>query len=265
MKQFSTKDKQGIMLIAAVVVLLGSIFAYKMHLTSRPKPDAQNCVDPVVRKSAFVLDQSDSIPEQTSVEIMRRLREAIDKDVQENELVTIFQVTDKSRTELRPIFSKCKPKRDGNELTENIRMIQKKFKSEFVEPLDEALSNPPPKSSSSPIGEILIDLSLTGFLSGEKNRLFVFSDLMQNSNNTSLYDCQSAGQAIAEFRAKRAGAVERPTFRNTAVSLNFIPREGIEKSALACRNGFWNWFFGDTEGPNASLTPTYLPGGASMK
>ncbi|MFC3442168.1 hypothetical protein ACFOKF_13405 [Sphingobium rhizovicinum] len=265
MKQFSNKDKQGMMLIAAVVVLLVLIVAYNMHLTSRPKPDARSCIAPVVRKSVFVLDQSDSIPEQTSVEIMRRIREAIDKDVQENELVTIFQVTDEARTALRPIFNKCKPKRDGNELTENARMIQKKFQSEFIEPLDEALSNPPPKSSTSPIGEILIDLSLTGFLSGENNRLFVFSDLMQNSNNSSLYACQSADQAIAQFRAKRTGAVERPTFRNTAVSLNFIPREGITQTALACRNGFWNWFFGDTEGPNASVTPNYLPGGAMMK
>ncbi|WP_323810211.1 hypothetical protein [Sphingobium baderi] len=265
MNSLSKKDKQGLMLIAAVVAILGLIVAYNMRLASRPKPDAQSCIQPVSKKTVFVLDQSDTIPEQTSIEIVRRIREAIAKDVQENELVTIFQVTDASRTSLRPIFTKCKPKQDGNELTENKRFIQKAFQEEFMHPLEDALSHAPPKSSSSPIGEILIDLSLTGFLSGEENRLYVFSDLMQNSSNASLYACRNADQAISEFRSKRAGAVERPSFHNAAISLNFIPREGIPRSALDCRNGFWNWFFGDTDGPNASVTPNYLPGGVAMQ
>jgi hypothetical protein len=264
MSALSKKDRQGIGLIALVVVIAGLLIAYNLSLSSRAKPDALNCISPVTKKSVFVIDQSDSIPGQTSIEILRRIRNAITSDVSANELVTIIQITDGSRTHLEPIFSKCKPAEDGNELTDNVRQIRKRFADEFEKPLEAALATATPKSSTSPIGEVLIDLSLSDYLRGVTNRLFVFSDLMQNSANTSLYRCSDSKQAIAEFKARRAGAVERPTFKNTAISLNFIPREGIGREAVRCRTGYWSWFFGDNEGPNASLTPDYLPGGAKI-
>jgi hypothetical protein len=264
MKVLSKKDKQGIGLIAAVVIIVGLLIAYNLSLSSRQRPDALNCIAPVTKKTVFVIDQSDSIPEQTAAEILRRIRNAVASDVSDNEQVTIFQVTDGSRTHLEPIFSKCKPAKDGFELTENVRMIRKRFADEFAKPLEAALATATPKSSTSPIGEVLIDLSLSDYLRGDTNRLFVFSDLMQNSGNTSLYRCSDSKHAVSEFRARRSGAVERPTFRNTAISLNFIPREGIGAPTVRCRAGFWSWFFGDNEGANASLTPDYLPGGAKL-
>jgi len=264
MTALSTKDRQGLLIIAVVLLVLAILIGYNFTLSSRPKPDGRNCVAPIVKRTVFVIDQSDTIAAQTSTEILRRIRDIVSTGVAANELVTIFQITDGSRTHLEPIFSKCKPASDGNELTENVRMIQKRFVQEFEKPLEAALLTPSPKSKSSPIGEVLIDTSLSEYLRGDTNRLVVFSDFMQNSDNASLYRCGSSQQAIAEFKDRRAGAVERPSFRNTDVALNFIPREGIGEDALRCRTAFWAWFFGDNEGPSASLTTDYLPGGAKM-
>jgi hypothetical protein len=264
MTNLSKKDKQGVALIVAVFVGLAILVFYNISLSSRAKPDARSCIAPIAKRTVFVVDQSDSIASQTSSEILRRIRKVVSADVSSNELVTIFQITDGSRTHLEPIFSKCKPEQGGNELTDNVRLIQKRFVEEFDKPLETALAASPPKSENSPIGEVLIDVSLSDYLRGETNRLVIFSDLMQNSGNASLYRCGDSRQAIAEFRNRRAGAVERPTFKNTNIALNFIPREGIGHEALRCRTGFWAWFFGDNEGSNASLTPDYLPGGAKM-
>jgi hypothetical protein len=211
MTGFTQKDKHGIALIIAVLLALGAMLSYNMRLASKPKADANNCILPINKKSVFFIDQSDSIPSQTSTEIVRRILNIVSSDVSSNELVTIFQITDASRAHLEPIFSKCKPARDGSELTENVRLIRKRFTEEFEKPLKVALATPPPKADTSPIGEVLIDLSLTDYLRGDVNRLVVFSDLMQNTKNISLYRCTGSKQAIADFRAHRAGAVERPT------------------------------------------------------
>jgi hypothetical protein len=72
-----------------------------------------------------------------------------------------------------------------------------------------------------------------------------------------------AGGIISECWA-RSPRNPHPTFKNTAITLDFIPREGIGQNTLRCRTGFWAWFFGDNEGTNASLTPDYLPGGARI-
>lgn len=261
MTALSKKDKQGILLIAVLVVAAMAAVFVSHAASNRPKPDARNCISPIQAKTVFVIDQSDSIPDQTADEIVKRIGSVIDADVQANELVSIFQVTDGARQNLKPIFSYCKPAADGNELTENTRIIKQRFKTQFEEPLRKALASRPPVSKTSPIGEILIDISLMDELRSDRSRLVVFSDLMQNSPSTRMYGCASKDQAIAQFHAQRAGAVERPTFKNAEIRLNIIPRQGIGQAAVQCRDGFWTWFFGDNSGPNSALAkPEYLPG-----
>jgi hypothetical protein len=157
------------------------------------------------------------------------------------------------------------PQRDGSDLTENRRKIQRQFAERFTKPLDAALAGTPAKSDSSPISEAVSDLSASEFLGAPTNRLIIFSDMLQNSDNASLYGCTSAKAAIVDFRSHRAGAIERPTFQNTAVELHVIPREGIGAETVKCRDGFWAWFFGNDDGADAGLTMKMLPGGARIQ
>ncbi len=265
MSTLSAKDRQGVWLIALVLIAVGAMFAFNMHLSARPKPDSRSCIAPVSRKTVFLIDLSDAIPDQTADEIRSRVLKAVSKDVQFNELVSVFVINNNSRTQLTPIFNACKPQKSGSEITENVRMIEKRFSDNFQKPLERALATRPPRSSTSPVGEAVIDLSLSDYLRAPESRLVVFSDMMQNSGNYSLYGCTSAQAAIASFRQHRAGALERPTFMNTDVRLNFIPREGVGQAVAACRQGFWAWFFGDNEGPKAGLNSDYLPGGAKVE
>jgi hypothetical protein len=265
MASFSKKDQQGLFLIAGVAVLVVLAFAFGYHQSNRPKLDGRSCPADIARATVIVIDRSDDTPSQTLDEMVARTRRFVTEVAQEGELVSLFEISGASRTSLKPVFSACMPQRDGSDIYENRRKIQRAFVDRFARPLEAALAAKPVRSDSSPISEAVIDLSASEYLSAPVNRLIVFSDLLQNSPNASLYGCSSARSAIADFRSHRAGAIERPTFRNAAIELNIIPREGIGRATVACRDGFWAWFFGDDEGSDAGLTTRMLPGGARVK
>jgi hypothetical protein len=264
MAALSKKDRHGLMLIATVLALVAVLLTFNWRLSDKPKPDQRNCLTPIERKTVIVVDRSDDTPTQTVREIVARVKRFALERAQENELISLFEISGASRTALNPVFSACLPQKDGNDLFENRRHIQRYFEEHFATPLDAALARPPALSESSPISEAIIDLSASEYLDAPSNRLLVFSDLIQNSDNTSLYGCTSARQAIAQFREHRAGAIERPKFENTTVELNIIPREGIGPATVACRDGFWAWFFGDNEGAESELDTKMLPGGAKV-
>jgi hypothetical protein len=265
MAALSKKDKQGFLLIASVVLLVLLLFVANYQRSNKPKLDDRSCPAVLGRSTAIVIDRSDYTPSQTLDEILARTKRFISERALEGELISLFEISGSSRMSLKPVFSACLPQRDGNDLYENRRKIQRQFGERFAKPLDQALAATPTPSKSSPISEAIIDLSASEYLAAPTNRLIVFSDLLQNSPNASLYGCSSAKTAIAEFRSHRAGAIERPTFRNTAVELNVIPREGIGHDTVACRDGFWAWFFGDDDGPEAGVTTKMLPGGARIQ
>lgn len=265
MATFSKKDQQGFLLIAAVAVLVVIAFAFSYRQSNRPKLDERSCPADIIRATAIVIDRSDDTPSQTLDEIVARTKRFVTEGAQQGELVSLFEISGASRTALKPVFSACVPQRDGSDLTENRRKIQRQFAERFTKPLDAALAGTPVKSDSSPISEAVSDLSASEFLGAPTNRLIIFSDMLQNSDNASLYGCTSAKAAIAGFRSHRAGAIERPTFRNTAIELHVIPREGIGAETVRCRDGFWAWFFGDDDGVDAGLTMKMLPGGARVQ
>ena len=265
MPALTKKDRQGLMLMGAVAVLMIALFALSARLSDKPKLDERSCQSSITRKTAILIDRSDDAPTQTVDEIVSRVKGFVSDRAQEGELVSLFEVSGQSRTSLAPVFSACVPRRDGNDLYENRRKIQRYFDQRFARPLERALSRASVQSDSSPISEAIIDLSASSYLDAGANRLIVFSDLLQHSANASLYGCSDAKDAIAAFRANRAGAIERPTFRNTAVELNVIPREGVGAAGVRCRDGFWTWFLGDAAGPQAGVEIRMLPGGARVQ
>jgi hypothetical protein len=265
MASFSKKDRQGFLIIAGVALVLLVAFAFSYRMSNKPKLDERSCPASIARSTAIVIDRSDDTPAQTLNEVLARTKRFVAETAQQGELVSLFEISGTSRTSLKPVFSACVPQRDGNDIYENRRKIQRTFSERFSKPLESALAAEPTKSDSSPISEAVIDLSASEYLSAPANRLIVFSDMLQNSDNATLYGCTAAKTAIAEFRSHRAGAIERPTFRNTAIELNVIPREGIGRETVKCRDGFWAWFFGDNEGTDAGLTLRMLPGGARIQ
>lgn len=264
MANLSAKDKQGFGLIAVVAAVLIGAMGFNYSLSGREKPDEKNCLSSIARKTVIVIDRSDATPRQTVDEIAARIRNYVSGSAQENELVAIYEVSEGARTELSPIFSACVPKKDGNDLYEHRASIKKFYEQRFAKPLADALSRPATTSDSSPVAEVLTDLSASDVMQSSSTRLMVFSDMMQNSSNSSLYGCRDGRSAVAAYKRSRSGSIDRPEFRNTSVELHLVPREGLDPAAVQCRARFWTWFFGNNEGSGDGVEFRPLPGGAAV-
>lgn len=256
----SDKDKQGYMLIAgvlAVVVVLGALKA----ATTPQQPGPDLCVGEVDASTAILIDRSDDVTEQTRDEIRARALAYVKDSVRENERVSVFAINQGSSTALMPLISLCRPRRYGSRMTENVRVIEKRYRESFEGPLNSALRVPAGSSAESPIAQALTDISLSHYLNSKRNTLIVFSDMLENTPRFSLYQCDSPDAVIDRYRQSRIGAQERPKFMNTSVRLNIIPRLGQSRDEVQCRDRLWTWFFGDDAGADAGLAVHYLPGG----
>ena len=254
------KDKKGLLYIGLVVASLAAAVGVKLAIGTPAKPGPDGCVGKVTANTVIVLDHSESLTQQTLSEISTRALAHVLNKAQVNERVTVFNVSDHSKKQLVPTFSRCKPAQDGNRAYENTRGLEKAFKVTFLEPLQAVLKAEPVGAKESPVAQALIDISLTHYLRGERNALLVFSDMLENTPKFSMYGCADGKQAVAKFRESRKGAQERPQFRHTSISLNMIPRLDVGKPTLKCRDQVWEWFFGDNEGAGARSDIDYLPG-----
>jgi hypothetical protein len=260
----STKDKQGIWVIAGVFGVLVAVLLLKMQQDSKPKPGPDNCVGLVAANTVVVLDHTERISEQTLEEIVSRAMAHVRDHVKVNERVTVFTVSDLSKQSLKPLLSICRPPESGNRAVEDVRALRKRFQENFEKPLRQALAVTPGDSKESPIAQAITDISLSQYLRGDTNTLLVFSDMLENTQRFTLYRCKSPSDTIARYRESRRGAMERPQFKNTLVALNLIPRMDQPSTTLKCRDQLWPWFFGDNDGPQAKLNTDYLPGGTPM-
>ncbi|MDR5757794.1 hypothetical protein [Caballeronia sp. LZ035] len=249
----------GIVAGVSAILLMGFLVASKLM---KPAPlDAKGCGQTIASKTVIVLDTSDGVPVQTHQEIIDRVKNRIDKKVQDGDLVSVFTISALSKKSLVPAFAYCKPRRIGNALKESTRILERTYLMKFQKPLEAAIRAPIQGSMESPIAQSLVDLSLSDYVRSNGNTtLIVFSDMMEYTDRFSLYNCDSGSLAIKSFRDSRGAAVARPTFHNVDIEINIIPRIGTTAAVGRCRDTFWAWFFGDDEGPSARFTPSNLPG-----
>lgn len=221
------------------------------------------CEPSASEKTVVVLDHSEGVSTQTAAAIVNRTWAFIESKVADGERVSVFMLSQASQKDLKPVFTGCKPRHDGNRTIEDVKRVKADFEKRFKKPLEEQLALPITNSPESPIAEGLIDLSLDvkHFRSTGSTKLLVFSDFLQHSSALSLYKCTDGPQAVQQFRTARSGKQERPEFKNTEVQMHVIPRAGISRAAVQCRAYYWNWFFGDTSCKGSvCVAPEYLPG-----
>lgn len=252
------KRTQAWWMIAGSLTFVIALLSAKVFVSPPPL-----CNPEVKSKTVVVLDYSEAVSAQTTAAIVDRTWQFIESSVADGERVSVFMLSQLSKKDLKPVFSACKPRHEGNRTIEDVRKVTKKFEESFKQPIRAELGKPIPGSDESPIAEGLVDLSLdsTNFRSSDTTKLIVFSDFIQHSPALSMYKCSDAAKAVKQFRDARIGQQERPVFRNVDIQMHIIPRNGMLRPAMQCRDQFWLWFFGDTTcKKGACLVPEYLPG-----
>ena len=255
-----TQREKAWYIIGGSIAFLAAILV--LNKGTGPKP----ICDPNVKtKTVIVIDHSETVATQTLEAIVERAWKHIDEKAAPGELVSVYDITKQSKTNLQPSFEGCKPRKDGSQYVENVKKIKLDFEN-FKKKLREELSAPIKISNGpveSPIAQVLIDLSLDDkhFRSTDGTRLLVFSDFYEYTQKFSLYSCSDAQQGIQQFRQSKTGSMERPIFKNVEVEMHRIPRLSVSTSSLPCRTVFWNWFFGDLTCKNSTcLSADFLPG-----
>ena len=204
---------------------------------------------------AVLLDLTDTLqPVQ-----YQRLRGLLDDrigDAKQGALIAVGAVR-ADATERDADFARCKPAtgKKANELYQNPRMIEERYRQEFLEPFKAIVSAMlnSPAADHSPIMESLQALlvSAPGFVDASYlRRVIIVSDLIQNSEAFSFYRGDSWRRFIRSQDAERlAGRLQ-----GVEVEICRVPRPGskVDKAAV---DDFWANYF-DRAGASRVLAST---------
>ena len=216
--------------------------------TKNQRDQITQCLEQVEIKHVFIIDQSSLMSIQTQTEILSRIKQQI-AQIKKHDFVALYIITPQSLSQLRPIFQACKVQEDFDEnLMKSAKLsLYRDLKPQVITPL----------------AEILLDINLSHQnINAKFNKLYIYSDLLHKSPHLSLFESLDSTHSIQQFKKSRVGSEQRPTFINTFVYLNIIPRANLSEQLVKNRDGFWSWFFGDMRGTRSSygLERHDLPG-----
>ena len=204
---------------------------------------------------AVLLDLTDSLnPVQH-----KRLRGLLDKRIADAEQGTLIAVgaVRADASEQDADFARCKPAtgEHANELYQNPRMIEERYRKEFLDPFEAIVSAmlDSPAADRSPIMESLQALLVAapGFVDASyPRRVIVVSDLVQNSGAFSFYRGDTWQRFVRSQDAQRLAS----RLQGVEVEICHIPRPGarVDKAAV---DDFWTNYF-DQAGASRILVST---------
>lgn len=109
---------------------------------------------------------------------------------------------DGSGQTIAPVLSLCKPAQEGNELTQNVKKIHRRFQKNFLDKLTAEID----KATNTALGERSPIMEMVQFLSrvstisepsqGQPRTLILVSDLLQSSESFSSYKPVGKGKAM---------------------------------------------------------------------
>jgi len=208
---------------------------------------------------AVLLDLTDSLnPVQHN-----RLRGLLDSridDARQGTLIAVGAVR-VDAAERGAVFARCKPAtgKEASEIYQNPRMIEERYREEFLEPFEAIVSAMLDSSAAerSPIMESLQALlvSAPGFVDASyPRRVIIVSDLIQNSEAFSFYRGDTWRRFVRSQDAERLAG----RLRGVEVEICRVPRPGagVDKAAV---DDFWVNYF-DRAGASRVRTTTCLLG-----
>ncbi|MDD9827891.1 MAG: hypothetical protein OXU92_05885 [Deltaproteobacteria bacterium] len=254
--------KTGFILIGTVILGMAAIFGINEYIKSiQVRPDGQICpTNPrqaIPEQRALLIDVSDA-PTPLQQRSIRNYIEKIHKGAPKHTRISAYTIrhgiADPSSKEgIAPEFTICKPD-DGARASwiyENPELIEKRYKENFLTPLEELVDEvlSPTRSSNSPILEKLLNIEATAFplkdlRAGKdkepKRKVYIISDMLQNSKDWSHY---KEGTSYRVFRDRGKEHTFIANFHDVEVQIGLIGRRSAENLQRRKLITFWENYF----------------------
>lgn len=237
----------GLVLIAAVVLLVGAFVIYRANVASSRvalDPENQCPVDGPRSVTVVVVDRTDPISPTTALALTNEL-ELVAGQVAQYGALHMYAIDGAVDGVVEPIFARCNPgdDEDVDANTGSKAKAKRRFDREFAEPLKDAIASVATarEAPSSPIMEGLQGAALRA-LSGPKaknaspKRLIVASDFMQNSDAVSFYGRAPSQQLVAP------DGLDAP-LADVEVSMMFIQRPNRPGPSIDELKTVWRDYF----------------------
>ena len=163
--------------------------------------DASLSVRIPTEENVIAIDQSEAFSPTQKEQVKQTLTAQMldDQSVPVGSHVTVYAFGkddfkyDGSGQTIKPVLSVCKPSHEGNEWTQNVKKMERKFQSEFMGRLNAEIDKATSTAlgGRSPIMEMIQFISLESAISlgseGKPKHLTMVTDLLQNSEAYSDY------------------------------------------------------------------------------
>ena len=242
------------------VIILSILLIVGVYKKLSELPD---CHQAPAGKVVFLIDQTDSVNPLTSEEIKNRPviflgnfnHEHNPKDYPEldtpiNSLVSLFNIESDYKNVI-PVFKGCRPQKgsDTNAIENDQRAVDENYKKKFLDKILPFLFVDSRSDIASPILETLDAISRTSYFSylgkdKPKTKVIIFSDLIQHTDQLSLYGCHTAKDAeklLQKYSKSRLNAVKE-SYAQVDVVLNVIVRDRPKTGDFPtneCLRVFW--------------------------
>ena len=246
-EQEARKGNLIIFLVVLVILVMGGFFI-KAIINKQDIDEATNCpTDGTNYHKAILIDTSQSYNPIQKKWIKNQLKKIV-YGTKENEKISIYTVGANYHETLLPLQSKCNPGDASgvNPFLENKRMKQEDWENEFIKPLNSVFKGLLDNDSDglSPIMEMVQAISIAAFQNEKtstKRKLFIFSDMIQNSEVASHYKDSINFQ---EFKDSPMYLKVRTDLTGVTVRVLYIRRFGHEKIQKGTAHAkFWQEYF----------------------
>ena len=257
-QRLEKEDKRGKIYIGLVIIGLLILIGIYLNAMSKKQgiDPTTNCpTKGISRHTAILIDTTDEYNLVQKTWVSNQLRKIV-KETKQYEKISVYTIDEIYKETPLPLQSKCNPgdASNINKWTENERMKQEEWQKKFIEPLESVFNNllNKGKSNSSPIMEMIQAISIAAFQSNFSQigkKLFIFSDMIQNSSEYSHY---KDSPQFRDFYKSPKYLKLRTNLKDVAVQIFYVRRPGSEGIQGKAHAEFWANYF---KSMNARLEP----------
>jgi hypothetical protein len=244
----STGNLAGILIISVMIIIVASIiYSFISVSSNQVKRNKDNLcrVDGQYNKHVVVLD----ITGKYSLLQHKTIRSAIEdivKNLELEEQLQFYFITDSVATVVKPLMEVCNPGKGENidSLVGNKKLVMQKWENKLYKPLNKILSDFDENQQtiySSPIFEtiqMINNLSLKKSKDNTKIRFTIMSDFIQHSADYSFLR-----NKIENFWTSTYYQKVYTIFKDVDISLLFMRRNGREEYLNKKYLDFWKEYF----------------------